>query len=75
MSEPDDIDCWGTDEAVCPYCGNEEDSSHEFFDGSHRDTTTASCSACDKDYELSRDFSVTYTSRRVETARQREVPQ
>ena len=62
-----DIDCDGTDEAVCPYCGHEHDCSHEFFE-SNRESTVASCGECGKDFNLSRDFSVTYSSSKRDPA-------
>ena len=62
MVDRDDIDCDGTDEAVCPYCGNAHECSWEFFGDSRRDSTVASCGECGKDFDLTRYISVSYSS-------------
>ena len=57
-----EIDCEGTDEVVCPHCGHEHSDSSEFF-GRHEDAEVE-CSECEKWFWVTRDVSVSYTSRK-----------
>ena len=65
MADPDDIDHDGTDEIVCPWCGCEHDSSWEFFEG-NRESAEVDCDECGKTFCATRDFSVTYSTKRKE---------
>ena len=59
MSERPDTD--GTDEIVCPYCGQEFSDSLEFID---QDGDDIDCDACGKSFELTVNHSVTYSTSR-----------
>lgn len=68
MADRDHIDCDGTDEAVCPYCGCVQEGSWEFFVDTSADSTVVSCDGCGKDFDLTRDISVSYSSSKREVA-------
>lgn len=60
-----DIDCDYTDNVVCPYCGHEhEHDLHEMF--GREDTIRTECDECGKQFEVSRDFSVSYSSSKID---------
>lgn len=65
MAEPDDIECEGTDEVVCPYCGYEFEASWEFFQD-HSNTTDIECMGCDKTFECEQEVVVSYTTSKKE---------
>lgn len=61
MSAPDEWDCRGTDEPVCPYCGAEqgdfwEVSGNSESDGEHE------CGSCSRKFTWSCVVSVAYTT-------------
>jgi sarcosine oxidase delta subunit len=56
MSE--DIDCEGTDEVVCPYCGYVHSDSWELGGDSGEDR----CSGCEKFFSWTRNVSVSYST-------------
>lgn len=55
-------ECWGRDNAVCPYCGEENEDSWE-LDERGGDTE---CGSCGKEYHYERDVSITYTTTKVD---------
>lgn len=57
-----DIDCFCTDEVVCPHCGNVHSESYEFFDRTDAEVEVT-CTECERDFRASRDVSVSYSSR------------
>jgi len=60
MSMP--VDCDHTDSPVCPYCGHEQTDTQEMRD----DRSSWTCEACDRDFELAINVSVTYSTRTKE---------
>lgn len=55
-----EIDNQGTDEIVCPYCGDSFMESYEYFySGNCVDLT---CDKCGKTFEAVRDIEVSYTT-------------
>jgi DNA-directed RNA polymerase subunit RPC12/RpoP len=62
MSKPEkEIECWGTDEIVCPHCGHEMSDSWEYLDG-NRTKGSADCGECEKTFKWEAEYSVTYTT-------------
>ncbi len=59
-----EIDCDGTDESVCPYCGYEETDSWEISFHANN-TAETDCGQCGKTYKVTRDFSVSYSSQKL----------
>lgn len=57
---PDEIDTYGTDYPVCPHCGHKEDDYSEMTNAG-----TYNCPACEKEYYLEPDFSVSFTTSKV----------
>ncbi len=53
------IECSGTDEVVCPYCGHEHSDSWEWFRDNGHDVDI-DCATCGKTFRASPDYSVTY---------------
>ena len=53
------------DEATCPYCGYVGRDSWELF-GPDDEDNDAQCGSCGKEYRVSRNVSVTYTSQKME---------
>lgn len=51
-----EIDCSGTDNMICPYCGKEIEVDD--FDPKGKQN----CHHCDKNFECEPDYSVTYTT-------------
>lgn len=62
MSE--EIDCWATDNIVCPCCAYEikEDCWEYFPTDEHETSTHIECPECDKTFFCEREYSVTYSS-------------
>lgn len=54
-----DIDCSGTDEIVCPYCGYQFSDSGELADYGGGETQ---CDECNKNFLFEPDYSVSYCS-------------
>lgn len=52
-----------TDEIICPHCAYEFDCSYELHD---QDGGEVECPECNKSFELSVDYSVTYTTKKVD---------
>lgn len=67
MSDGNDkeIDCDFTDNIVCPHCGCQHEDCGEYFDRSE-ETTRISCEECGVDFEVSRSFSVSYSSSKID---------
>jgi transcription elongation factor Elf1 len=63
MSAPaeKEIDCNGTDEMVCPYCGHEQSESYEYL-GDNKTQGTADCGECGKRMKWTAEYSVTYST-------------
>lgn len=59
MNERDEIDTWLTDELTCPYCGAKNCDDPGEPDG------MTMCSECEREFEFERDYSVSYTSRKM----------
>lgn len=57
-----DKDHYCTDEVVCPYCGLEYSESYEFFDRNNHSSVRHTCDDCGREFEIERDFSVTYST-------------
>lgn len=69
MPEPEqEIDCEGTDEVVCPYCGHEHSDSYELFRNSCGVREDITCLGCEKTFRARADYSVTYYSEKVPDA-------
>lgn len=51
----------GTDEAVCPFCGEEQGDSWELGNGGEGDGKTT-CGSCDREFHWSRHVSVSYST-------------
>jgi len=49
-------------EIICPYCGWEDQDSWEFTEESGTDT----CASCDKEFNVFREVSVTYSTSRID---------
>ena len=62
---PDDIDCYGTDDIVCPWCGAHMEATDFCLDGRAEDYD---CDDCDRTFYVEPDYSVTYTTTRKESA-------
>ena len=60
-----EIDHDMTHEAVCPHCGYEHGDSWEFGGQSGRDVGHVDCMDCGKPFSWSREYEVTYTTRKV----------
>lgn len=58
------FDTYRTDFIVCPYCGHEQRDSWEWFSERNTDAEGA-CQACDKIFEVTQDYEVNYTSRKM----------
>ena len=58
MTVPDEWDCSGTDEMVCPYCGEEQSDSWEV----PADDGDMSCGHCSRTFRYTRNVSVSYTT-------------
>lgn len=54
------FDCNLNDEAKCPYCGHDETDSWEL--DRDEECTTNTCGACDKEYNVTINRSVTYST-------------
>jgi len=59
------IDHKSTDEIVCPYCGIKFSDSWEYHDS---DGEVISCQVCDKQFNLTIDHSVDYTTSKIACA-------
>lgn len=53
-----EIDCTGTEEIVCPWCGEECGDSWEYTDKNN----TEKCYSCGKEFSYEREYSCTYSS-------------
>ncbi len=59
---PSDLDCFGTDNIVCPWCGYENLDSWEF----DVDSGDTECHECEKPFRYEREISITYTTSKRE---------
>lgn len=57
------LECWATDELVCPYCGRREDESWEIRE---TDCDEFECSSCGKVFMYSAEVRLEFTSWEVE---------
>lgn len=55
---------YGADVVTCPWCGYEHHDGWELFD--RHDSAETTCNGCERDFEVDRDVSVSYTSSRAE---------
>lgn len=63
MSE---LDTWHTDEPVCPYCGYVERDAWEIdFGPGIEGVCEIDCGSCDKTFEVSRNCSISYTTKEI----------
>jgi hypothetical protein len=58
MAIPDEWDCQGADNPVCPYCGEEESDFWEVI----ADSGDHHCSSCNRPFFFEREVSVTYST-------------
>ena len=56
-----EINCSYTSEIVCPYCGYMHRDSWDMWPND-REENDIYCHHCDRDFTVSRDVSITYTS-------------
>lgn len=56
-----------TDDVVCPFCGTTHDGC-DVFDGARANDTTQDCDECGRSFEVERDFSVYYITRKPKEA-------
>lgn len=54
-----------TPDLVCPYCGF-KDEGHELYENSRRNYGKTNCGLCEKEFEWEVDFSVSFTTNRLE---------
>ena len=67
------IDCWGTDEIVCPYCGESFGlDSWEVFIDEMTKTATLDCDKCGKTFTCAPEYSVQYYSAKLSANSERE---
>lgn len=57
------LECWATNELVCPYCGYREDESWEIRE---TDCDEFECSSCGKAFMYSAEVRLEFTSWEVE---------
>lgn len=62
MSLP--IDHWRTDSIVCPHCGHKHEDDGDGWGPNN--STEMECSACSKPFFVERDFSVEYTTAKLQ---------
>ncbi len=67
MPTVDEIDCWRTDEIVCPHCGEQFTDSWEYGDA--EDIGDVECGECDKTFYVRREIDISYTSEKIEERR------
>lgn len=60
-----EVDCWGEDNAVCPYCGYENYIEPENYRGQDGEDIEE-CGECGKNFIRQIDYSVTFTSEPLE---------
>ena len=60
-----ETDCWGEENAVCPYCGYENYIESENY-GGQDDENIEECDECGKNFIYQIDYSVTFTSEPLE---------
>ena len=58
----DNIKCLYETEVVCPYCGDIKSDSCEYFYSDYNHDATIWCEECEKEFNVCRDISVTYSS-------------
>jgi hypothetical protein len=56
----EEIDCQGTDDIVCPYCGYSWENDGEDPSGENQ------CGECEKFFEVEANYDVTYYSRKLD---------
>lgn len=67
MAETRRINHEFTDDVVCPFCGTAYDGSY-VYDGTRANDTTHDCDECGRTFEVERDFSVYYITRKSKEA-------
>lgn len=66
---PEEVDCRGSDEIVCPYCGERETDSWDCSDSGDN----VYCEACGGTYGYEREVWITYDSYKISEGKLREV--
>lgn len=67
MSAKEQIDCWRTDEVVCPYCGFEHTDSWEWFSGAaNYNSKKIECEDCNRKFEAEADQRTYYSTSKIE---------
>jgi transcription elongation factor Elf1 len=69
MPHTDEIDTDGTDEIVCPHCGEVFTDSWEY--GRDEDIGEVECGECEKTFYARRNISISYTSEKLDERRRR----
>ncbi|CDN44016.1 hypothetical protein [Paenibacillus sp. P22] len=59
-----DTEC--EDEITCPYCGHEFSDSFEHLNGWEEDLGNIECSDCNKTFRCTANFSVSYSTEKIE---------
>jgi len=59
------IECWGTDEVVCPHCGYEYSDSQEFIKDNNPDIGKITCDGCGLEFKCEGEYSVVYYSEKI----------
>jgi len=67
------IDCSYTDEIVCPHCGYSHTESYEFFVNNGECADGCSCSDCGREFDATREVSITYSTVAVAEPPDREA--
>lgn len=57
-----EFECTRTDAIICPYCGYEDKESSEYSEYDN----SAFCGSCDKEFHLTVNVSVNYSTRKKE---------
>lgn len=58
----EEIDCWGTDEIVCPHCGYEYSESHEYLQDNMPTQLKLNCENCSGVFICTPEYSLAYYS-------------
>ena len=59
------IDTDDTPEVTCPYCGYRDEHGHESFSETSNVCNEFECGSCDKIFEVTREYTVSYTSHKT----------
>jgi len=61
-----EIDCDGTEEIVCPFCGYVHGDSWKFRSNQQEDLGLYDCANCEKEFYVNREVRVTYSTMKAE---------